>query len=140
MKLDVRTVQRVTQSPVNPKRWALDLSCGHEVWVTAKSKPKRMKAKCYRCPAVPEQEAAGTAPAPAAAVFRLTVRCTREPNLHAKILRISNHGREWISELAKILNGTSEFFMRKIGELSPVGKCCTCGAPVECEVVEELPK
>lgn len=43
------TVQRVDRSPMNPRRWCLTLSCGHEVWVTAASKPKRMKAICPEC-------------------------------------------------------------------------------------------
>lgn len=48
-----KTVQRVDQSPMNPQRWCLTLSCGHEEWVTSKSKPKRMKMKCSQCPEVP---------------------------------------------------------------------------------------
>lgn len=52
MKSPIMTVQRVDQSPMNPKRWCLTLSCRHEVWVTANSKPKRMKAKCDVCPKV----------------------------------------------------------------------------------------
>jgi hypothetical protein len=44
-----RDVVRVTQSPMNPKRWALDLSCGHEVWVTARTKPSRKTELCGRC-------------------------------------------------------------------------------------------
>lgn len=43
------TVQRVTQSPLNPKQWCLDLQCGHHVWVTSKSRPQRMKATCTTC-------------------------------------------------------------------------------------------
>ncbi len=39
-------VLRVTQSPMNPKQWCLDLNCGHEVWVTAKSRPSRKTMKC----------------------------------------------------------------------------------------------
>jgi hypothetical protein len=45
----IRTVQRVDQSPMNPKRWCLTLSCRHEVWVTASRKPQRMKMPCDRC-------------------------------------------------------------------------------------------
>ena len=43
------TVRRVDQSPLNPKRWCITLSCGHEVWITAARKPTRMKAACERC-------------------------------------------------------------------------------------------
>ena len=43
------TVQRVDQSPMNPKRWCLTLGCGHEIWVTSKSRPQRMKAMCDTC-------------------------------------------------------------------------------------------
>lgn len=42
-------VQRVTQSPVNPTRWVLDLLCGHEVWVTSKSRPTRETVRCPKC-------------------------------------------------------------------------------------------
>lgn len=41
-----RMVVRVTRSPLNPHRWALDLSCGHEVWVTARTRPTRSTAVC----------------------------------------------------------------------------------------------
>lgn len=52
------TVQRVDRSPMNPYRWCLELSCGHEVWVTAKRKPTRMKAVCPECkePRAPQPE------------------------------------------------------------------------------------
>lgn len=43
------TVQSVKQSPMNAMRWMLTLSCGHETWVTSKSKPKRMKEFCPTC-------------------------------------------------------------------------------------------
>jgi len=55
-KLQVMTVQRVDQSPMNARRWCLTLSCGHEVWVTAVRKPQRMKAECERCPKVLVEE------------------------------------------------------------------------------------
>lgn len=50
--LQIKTVQRVDQSPMNRYNWCLTLSCGHEVWVIAKRKPQRMKAACERCPKV----------------------------------------------------------------------------------------
>ena len=35
---------------MNPLRWCLDLSCGHEVWVTQRSWPKTGKrVTCKRC-------------------------------------------------------------------------------------------
>ena len=43
------TVQRADRSPMNPLRWCLTLSCGHETWVTSKAKPTRMKSECERC-------------------------------------------------------------------------------------------
>jgi hypothetical protein len=39
-------VVRVDQSPMNPKEWCLELSCGHEVWITAASRPIRKHATC----------------------------------------------------------------------------------------------
>jgi hypothetical protein len=42
----VRSVVRVTQSPVNPQKWCLDLSCGHEKWVRGKRKPSKRVVPC----------------------------------------------------------------------------------------------
>ena len=42
-------VLRATQSPMNAQRWVLDLSCGHEVWITARSRPKRKTIRCEKC-------------------------------------------------------------------------------------------
>ena len=39
-------VADVTQSPMNERRWCLELSCGHDLYVTAESKPKRRSATC----------------------------------------------------------------------------------------------
>lgn len=39
-------VLRVTQSPMNPKQWCVDLNCGHEVWVTCGRRPTRKTMKC----------------------------------------------------------------------------------------------
>lgn len=44
-----RRVVRVKQSPLNVQRWNLDLECGHEVWVTSKSRPARKQATCPEC-------------------------------------------------------------------------------------------
>jgi hypothetical protein len=44
----MKAVVRVTQSPMNPVRWNLTLSCGHEVWVNGVSKPR---FKSFECPA-----------------------------------------------------------------------------------------
>lgn len=45
----MRAVVRITQSPLNAKRWSLDLNCGHEVWVTARRRPTRKFAPCESC-------------------------------------------------------------------------------------------
>ncbi len=44
-----KRVLRVTQSPMNKRRWILDLECGHELWVTSLRRPKAQTAKCERC-------------------------------------------------------------------------------------------
>lgn len=41
-----RRVVRVTRSPMNAKRWCLELDCGHEVWVSASRKPTAKTAPC----------------------------------------------------------------------------------------------
>lgn len=43
------SVVRVNQSPMNPKRWCLTLSCKHEMWVTATKRPARKTAYCHKC-------------------------------------------------------------------------------------------
>src|SRR5882672_1893650 len=47
----MRTVLKITQSPLNPRRWSLDLNCGHDIWVTARRKPTRQFAPCPKCAA-----------------------------------------------------------------------------------------
>ncbi len=42
-------VERATKSPLNASRWCLSLSCGHEKWVTSKSKPKTQFVVCDPC-------------------------------------------------------------------------------------------
>ena len=41
--------------------------------------------------------------------------------------------------LAELLDGSSSLYIHKPGELSPIGKCATCGAPLTAEV-EEIEK
>ena len=43
-------VLRTDQSPMNPKRWCLELACGHEIWMTATKRPARKTAFCPICP------------------------------------------------------------------------------------------
>ncbi len=45
----MRMVTRVSQSPLNATRWSLDLSCGHEVWITSRSRPVRKFSPCSIC-------------------------------------------------------------------------------------------
>lgn len=52
-------VVRIDRSPMNPRRWCIELRCGHEVWVTAARRPQRMVMKCMECsPPWPAGEAA----------------------------------------------------------------------------------
>ena len=39
-------VTRITQSPISAVRWCLDLSCGHEMWITHKGRPKMRVVVC----------------------------------------------------------------------------------------------
>jgi hypothetical protein len=45
----METVVRVTQSPLNPRRWSCDLECGHVVWVTAERRPRGRHEWCAVC-------------------------------------------------------------------------------------------
>jgi hypothetical protein len=49
MKAVMSTVLRMTQSPLNKHRWSLDLSCGHETWITTTRRPTRVKLRCFKC-------------------------------------------------------------------------------------------
>ena len=49
MKKKNPTVIRVTQSPMNAKRWCLELSCGHELWVTSGARPTGKTKRCPTC-------------------------------------------------------------------------------------------
>ena len=44
-----RPVIHVKQSPLNKLQWCLGLRCGHDAWVTSKSRPKRKTARCSKC-------------------------------------------------------------------------------------------
>jgi hypothetical protein len=39
-------VIRISQSPMNPLRWLIELGCGHDVWITATKRPTRKTMKC----------------------------------------------------------------------------------------------
>lgn len=41
-------VLSVHQSPLNVDRWCLVLACGHDIWVTAKHRPRCKTAKCMK--------------------------------------------------------------------------------------------
>jgi hypothetical protein len=45
----MRQVMRVDQSPMNPKQWCLTMSCGHETWVTRRTRPKIRFTACAKC-------------------------------------------------------------------------------------------
>jgi hypothetical protein len=44
-------VKRVTQSPMNDKRWCLELACGHELWVGAARRVTTKEVDCGLCEA-----------------------------------------------------------------------------------------
>ena len=44
-------IESVKQSPLNAHRWCLQLDCGHDVWVTAKQRPRGRTAQCPQCDA-----------------------------------------------------------------------------------------
>ena len=48
-KAHTKDVFRVTQSPLNARRWCLSLYCGHEVWVTRHGRPKIKAHFCETC-------------------------------------------------------------------------------------------
>lgn len=42
-------IESVKQSPMNPLRWCLQLDCGHDEWVTSKTRPSRKTQRCGKC-------------------------------------------------------------------------------------------
>lgn len=42
-------VARVDQSPMNAARWCIELSCGHDHWLTAKRRPTVKSLPCPTC-------------------------------------------------------------------------------------------
>lgn len=42
-------IESVKQSPLNGNRWSLALNCGHDVWITSKSRPTRKSIRCTTC-------------------------------------------------------------------------------------------
>lgn len=62
-RLEKRIVTDVFRSPMNPLRWLLTLSCGHETWVTSKARPSRREAACAYCPPASDSKPHGP-PAP----------------------------------------------------------------------------
>jgi predicted RNA-binding Zn-ribbon protein involved in translation (DUF1610 family) len=42
-------VVSVKKSMLNEKQWCLLLKCGHEVWVTRKSRPSVKTIRCWEC-------------------------------------------------------------------------------------------
>lgn len=45
----LRAVTYIDRSPMNPKRWCVQLECGHEHWTTADRRPKTKSLRCARC-------------------------------------------------------------------------------------------
>lgn len=76
---------------------------------------------------------------------QIVVRCEKEPAKHAKILRLRpdtpelygfSTPKEWAENLARLLDGTSAFYIHKPGPDSPIGKCATCGGKLTATVEE----
>jgi hypothetical protein len=69
--------------------------------------------------------------------IRITMRCTKEPDKHAKILRLNGDlGMAWAERLAALIDGSSVFYIHGPGPNSPIGKCDICGAKLETETRE----
>jgi len=51
-----RIVVRVDRSPLNARKWNLELECGHEVWVFGKRRPTVYAETCERCRKADEEK------------------------------------------------------------------------------------
>lgn len=69
-------------------------------------------------------------------MFEITIRCEKEPESHAKKLRLFGCDREYVEQLARLLDGTSTFYIYKPGPQSPIGKCGICGGTITARVEE----
>ena len=49
-------VVEVHRSPLNPLRWCSGLACGHDVWVTSKTPPKRKIVECTKAMCAAQKE------------------------------------------------------------------------------------
>lgn len=65
----------------------------------------------------------------------LKLTCT---NGHTQTIRTEGMSREWIEQWGKLMDGTSDFYVRPVmdGEATWIGHCRTCAARVKSEVVE----
>jgi hypothetical protein len=50
-------VVRIDRSPMNKRRWCLELECGHEEWITSSRRPTREFTICCKCRAIDEEKA-----------------------------------------------------------------------------------
>jgi hypothetical protein len=41
-------IVKATQSPMNARRWLVELECGHETWITSHVRPRR-QVSCDEC-------------------------------------------------------------------------------------------
>jgi hypothetical protein len=73
----------------------------------------------------------------AAGEIRLTIKCAAFPETHVKTLSLQPQmGVKTAEMLGTLLCGTSPFYLRKPGPLSPIGKCATCGGQLSFEIKE----
>lgn len=49
MSIKPSKVLVVRQSPMNAKQWLCQLDCGHDQYVTSKSRPTRQTLRCDKC-------------------------------------------------------------------------------------------
>lgn len=76
-------------------------------------------------------------------MYQIVVRCKRQPDTHAKIIRLRKaggepFGLEEVEIFARLLDGTSPFFCHRPGPDSTIGKCATCGGELESTVEERV--
>jgi hypothetical protein len=68
--------------------------------------------------------------------IRIRIQCVTDEN-HAKILRFHpGLGLMLASNLAEVLEGTSEFYIHPPGDGSPIGRCAICGGRLTTEISE----
>jgi hypothetical protein len=67
-------------------------------------------------------------------MVKLIATCTAG---HEQIITTEDMRKEYVVQLAGLMDGSSALYVNKPGPESSIGKCGKCGAQIKCDVVED---